>query len=124
MLKEKRDDGRDSSDRAGTNDLRACAQGSESQLKRRESAFCCMRSEEIQINDNAQLQIMESSVHEFTKLGGTSPSTSAGTVCKLLTVGRSGRSRFLSRATSAGAGPAAAEFTGVAVRLSDLNCIH
>jgi hypothetical protein len=37
---------------------------------RREASFCCMRSEELQINDNAQLRVMESSVDVSTNLTG------------------------------------------------------
>ena len=66
-------------------------------------------------------EVMESSANEFTKPGGTGSSTSAGTVCKLLTVSGLSGTWFLP--SDIGWRRPQAEFSA-GLRLFGLNCIH
>jgi hypothetical protein len=63
-----------------------------------------MRSEETQITITLSYEVIEPGVDAFTKPGVSSPSTSAGTPCKLLTVSNLCGTGFPAPAESAGAG--------------------
>ena len=91
---------------------------------RAESAICCIRCEEFRQTITLSYEVMESSAECSYQAWREQSVNVGGYSLQADHYQRSKRNTAPGQRGMGWCGPAAAEFVGVAVRLSGLNCIH